>query len=228
MECSAVQKILDASADGELDPSTQHRVDSHLEACPNCAAQLGFTLTVKQATKEALTAKAPAALRMRVVAELEASKVRRRPRWVALAVSVSAIAAILLGALVLRAPNELAGAELARLHHANAPDVPPVVDRRPEAAELVDETQLVLDGNSVRHRHYRLGSASFSVLSSQQPIPVQLTDRGDVAGASVQHETQDGTTVAAALNAPRFVVMSRDPALAIEFAALNLLQRLAE
>jgi hypothetical protein len=44
----------------------------------------------------------------------------------------------------------------------------------------------------------------------------------------VQHETQDGTTVAAALNAPRFVVMSRDPALAIEFAALNLLQRLAE
>lgn len=229
MECSAVQKILDASADGELDPSTQLRVDEHLEHCVHCAAQLGFTETVKAATKEALRAQAPEALRAHIVATLAAEEAPKKThRWAALAIGSAALAAGIFGAIALRAPDALAGAALARLHSHAASNAHGAVTRRPEEAELVNETQVELGGRSVRHRHYRLGSASFSVLSSHEPIPVQLADRGDVAGAAVQHETQDGTTVAAALNAPRFVVMSRDPALAIEFAALNLLQRLSE
>lgn len=233
MECSAVQKILDASADGELDPSTQLRVDEHLEHCAHCTAQLRFTETVKAATKEALKAQAPEALRAQIVATLAAADApkthpKRTHRWVGLAIGSAALAAGVFGAMALRPPDALAGAALARLHHATAPAAHLPVSRRPEEAELVNETQVELDGRSVTHRHYRLGSASFSVLSSQEPIPVRLADRGDVSGASVQHETQDGTTVAAALHAPRFVVMSRDPALAIEFAALNLLQRLSE
>lgn len=227
MECTAVLKILDASADGELDLSTQIEVDSHLEQCAQCAAQLGFTLAMKSASKAALQAHAPPDLRAEILRSLEASDAPPKTRrWKAAAVATG-LAAMAVGAFALRANARLEGVELVALHRDTMATPASEVDRRPEAALLVGESNLEVGGQQVVHRHYRLGSSSFSVLSSRDELPIDLADQGDVRGAAVQHETLDGTTVAAALVAPRFVVMSRDPVLAIEFAALNLLQRLA-
>lgn len=81
--CRVVRRHVDALVDGELDTTTQVEFDQHLGTCPICREHVLFAKSVKTATKRALgTARAPEALRLRVLTALDAapSPLERRPR----------------------------------------------------------------------------------------------------------------------------------------------------
>ncbi len=176
MECTAVQKILDASADGELDLSAQIQVDAHLEGCGRCASQLGLTLAIKEASRSALRAEAPDELRASILRSLENSDAPPTSmRWKVVVATSTTFAAIAIGALVLREHARWDGGELIALRR----DFAVSAGEGPEALELVGESKI--DKGGQRAVHHRLGTASLSVLSGHAPIA--LSDQRDVGGA---------------------------------------------
>lgn len=72
--CRVVRRHVDALVDGELDTTTQVEFDQHLGNCPICREHVLFASSIKTATKRALApAKAPEALRLRVLTALDAA-----------------------------------------------------------------------------------------------------------------------------------------------------------
>ena len=77
LSCRVVKRHMDALVDGELDTTAQIDFESHISTCPICREQVLFARSVKAATKRALgDAKAPDALRARLLTALQSAPVR--------------------------------------------------------------------------------------------------------------------------------------------------------
>lgn len=171
MECTAVQRFLDASVDGELDLSAQVQVDAHLEGCTRCASQLGLTLAIKEASRLALRAEAPAELRASILRSLEHSDAPPTSgRWKVVVAASTTFAALAIGALVLR-------------EHVAWDDGEMVKFRRDLAVSAEDAAAVDQGGQGRVHRPHRLGTASFSALSGRT-LPLSDQD----VGSAVQHD----------------------------------------
>lgn len=74
MNCSTVERYLDAFSDGEIDASAGLEVEKHLAACPGCEERLKFAAWMKQKVKSQADTPAPEGLRARIEASLEAER----------------------------------------------------------------------------------------------------------------------------------------------------------
>ncbi|MGF1467497.1 MAG: anti-sigma factor family protein [Sandaracinaceae bacterium] len=79
--CEVYLRRADAVLDGEVDPGTHIEVEEHLARCPRCREHLAFAGSVKRAVRDAIepgpSVEAPAALRSRLGAALDAEDRRR-------------------------------------------------------------------------------------------------------------------------------------------------------
>jgi anti-sigma factor RsiW len=132
MDCSELERSIDAYLDGEFDAPERTEADAHLAGCPRCRAlvdaqgRLRFALRAK--LREAMVApapggQAPAALRTRIE---DAIAHQRRPLWRrALApLPIATVAACAAGALVVLATHGGGDAlvdEAVRKHHRGLP-----------------------------------------------------------------------------------------------------------
>src|SRR5512133_868643 len=87
MDCTELQRSIDAYVDGEFDARERAEADLHLGSCERCRALTGARAALRTAMRaklrEAMTppsaaGRAPPALRARIEAELAR---RRRPLW---------------------------------------------------------------------------------------------------------------------------------------------------
>ncbi len=134
MDCTELERSIDAYVDGEFDARERAEADLHLAACERCRAVAGARARVREAIRERLreamatpaaAGRAPPELRARIEAELAR---RRRPLWRrALApIPVATLAACAAGALVVlythagEEPAALAE-EAIRSHHRGLP-----------------------------------------------------------------------------------------------------------
>jgi len=72
MDCNEVRPLLDAALDRELSAADAHRLQQHLQACPDCRREAQALQAVSQATRAAPYFRAPDALRARIAAALPA------------------------------------------------------------------------------------------------------------------------------------------------------------
>ena len=122
MTCDEAETLLHALIDNELDASHAREVEAHIASCPRCTAELAAYRQMREAISKAdLRYSAPASLRQRLDAALPkpAAKPAAAPgnvtpltsrrsvlRGFALGSAVSAMAATLLVAVVLREDNQ--------------------------------------------------------------------------------------------------------------------------
>ncbi|HET7824581.1 MAG TPA: zf-HC2 domain-containing protein [Anaeromyxobacter sp.] len=108
MDCSDLERSIDAYLDGEFDARERAETDQHLEGCPRCRVLADERKTMRDALRaklrEAMAAPAPAgkapdALRKRIA---EALARRRRPLWrrALSPIPISTVAACAAGAMV--------------------------------------------------------------------------------------------------------------------------------
>jgi anti-sigma factor RsiW len=74
MNCSTVERYLDAFLDGEVDASAGLEVEKHLASCRACAERLQFAEWMKKKLKTGDDLAAPASFRARVEASLDAER----------------------------------------------------------------------------------------------------------------------------------------------------------
>ena len=74
MNCSTVERYLDAFLDGEVDASAGIEVERHLSGCSACSERVRFAGWLKQSVKVNGQVRAPDSLRARVEASLEAER----------------------------------------------------------------------------------------------------------------------------------------------------------
>ncbi len=132
MDCSEVERSVDAYLDGEFDARERAEADLHLSACPRCRALADARARVREAIRaklrEAMTppaaaGRAPAELRARVE---EALARRRRPLWrrVLAPIPVATVAACAAGAMVVlvtHGGDAALAEEAVRNHHRALP-----------------------------------------------------------------------------------------------------------
>lgn len=84
MDCNDARLLLEANADGELDPIRQLELEAHLRACPDCALRAKGIAARRTALQDALPRfAAPPQLREKILASLPAGEKRsgrRAPR----------------------------------------------------------------------------------------------------------------------------------------------------
>jgi anti-sigma factor RsiW len=84
MDCNDARLLLEANADGELDPVRQLELEAHLRACPECALRAQGVAARRAALQDALPRfTAPPQLREKILAALpveQAPSHRRAPR----------------------------------------------------------------------------------------------------------------------------------------------------
>lgn len=79
MNCTSVERYLDALMDGELDASARVEVDKHLAVCPSCGDRLAFAETLRHQLRATVAqGRAPEALRARVT---QALREESSPSW---------------------------------------------------------------------------------------------------------------------------------------------------
>ncbi len=132
MDCTELERSIDAFLDGEFDARERSEFEAHLAGCPRCgalvASQSRVRASIRARLREAMTppsaaGRAPAALRARIA---EALASRRRPLWRrALApVPVATLAACAAGALLVLVSHHGNAAlvdEAVRKHHRGLP-----------------------------------------------------------------------------------------------------------
>ena len=110
MTCEEAEILLHALIDGELDAGHAREVETHVAACPRCAAALTAYRQMSRAVAGAgLRYTAPPALRRRIEAALPQPRVTSRRdllKGFAMGSAVSALAATGLVAVVLRGDDE--------------------------------------------------------------------------------------------------------------------------
>jgi anti-sigma factor RsiW len=74
MNCSTVERYLDAFLDGEVDASAGLEVEKHVSGCRACAERLQFAEWMKKKLKTEEDMAAPASLKARIEASLEAER----------------------------------------------------------------------------------------------------------------------------------------------------------
>jgi anti-sigma factor RsiW len=128
MTCDEAKILLHALIDGELDAGHAREVETHIDACPDCAAELAAYRQMREALgKTQLRYTAPASLRQRIEASLPLAAApsnvtpltsrRSMLRGFALGSAVSALAATGLVAIVLRNDDQqLIEAEIVSAH----------------------------------------------------------------------------------------------------------------
>ncbi|MFO0583616.1 MAG: zf-HC2 domain-containing protein [Anaeromyxobacter sp.] len=131
MDCTELERSVDAWLDGELDDRDRTEVDRHLEGCPRCRpladARARLRLATRAKLREAMgpaaaAGAAPPALRARVVTALAKE---RRPLWrrMLAPVPMATLAACAAGALVVIAmrPDDTLLEEAIAKHHRDLP-----------------------------------------------------------------------------------------------------------
>ena len=109
MTCEDAQLLLDAHVDRELDVATDREVTRHLSECERCAREVESIRALKKVLGESERARAPEALRRRIVNALgssppvaDAARVTRPARWlprtsaIAIPAALAAMLALLL------------------------------------------------------------------------------------------------------------------------------------
>jgi anti-sigma factor RsiW len=136
MNCNEAEVLLHALLDGELDASHAREVETHVAACPRCAARLRAYRDMRQAMAAAdLHLPAPASLRRRIDAALPLAAARAPTRRAMLqgfgfGAALSAVAASGLVWVALRADQEqrvlgeVVAAHLRSLQAEHLTDVP--------------------------------------------------------------------------------------------------------
>lgn len=132
MDCSELERSIDAYLDGEFDVRERAEAEAHLARCPRCRvlaeAQARIRTAVRARLREAMTppsqaGRAPAALRTRVE---DALARRRRPLWrralspLPVATMVACAAGALL-VVVARGGDDALVEEAVRSHHRGLP-----------------------------------------------------------------------------------------------------------
>jgi anti-sigma factor RsiW len=132
MDCTELERSIDAYVDGEFDVRERAEADLHLASCERCRALAGTRAAMRAAVRaklrEAMTppaaaGRAPAALRARIEADLAR---RRRPLWrrALSPIPVATLAACAAGAIIVlsihRGDPSLAEAAI-RSHHRSLP-----------------------------------------------------------------------------------------------------------
>jgi anti-sigma factor RsiW len=83
MNCQQARLLIDAYADGELDPAGVLEMERHFRDCPACAQSFRTMQNLKKSLKQdALLFSAPAELRQRLKAELRPQAESSRPFWI--------------------------------------------------------------------------------------------------------------------------------------------------
>jgi anti-sigma factor RsiW len=132
MDCTELERSIDAFLDGEFDARERSEVEAHLAGCAPCRALAASRSRVRSAVRAKLrdamtppapTGRAPAALRARIEGALAS---RRRPLWRrALApIPVATLAACAAGALLVLASHRGRATlvdEAVRKHHRGLP-----------------------------------------------------------------------------------------------------------
>ncbi|HEY6099146.1 MAG TPA: zf-HC2 domain-containing protein, partial [Anaeromyxobacter sp.] len=132
MDCSELERSVDAYLDGEFDVRERAEADLHLASCPRCQALAGARARVREALRaklrEAMTppaaaGRAPSELRARIE---DALSRRRRPLWrrALSPIPISTVAACAAGAmlvLVTRTGDAALVEEAVRSHHRALP-----------------------------------------------------------------------------------------------------------
>jgi anti-sigma factor RsiW len=132
MDCTELERSIDAFLDGEFDARERSEVEAHLAGCAPCHALAASRSRVRSAVRAKLrdamtppapTGRAPAALRARIEGALAS---RRRPLWRrALApIPVATLAACAAGALLVLASHRGSATlvdEAVRKHHRGLP-----------------------------------------------------------------------------------------------------------
>ena len=108
MTCEDARPLLDAHVDRELDVATDREVTRHLSECERCAREVESIRALKKALSESARARAPQALRRRIVNALgdspvvDRARVTRAARWwprssaIAIPAAIAAVLALLL------------------------------------------------------------------------------------------------------------------------------------
>jgi anti-sigma factor (TIGR02949 family) len=104
MTCDEVKPLLNARMDGEIDPIQRAAVDSHVEACPSCAADLEVLESVREAIRSKMRySEAPPGLRDRVQSALRGAEYLdggpHRTDWRILGAVAAALVLVALGAV---------------------------------------------------------------------------------------------------------------------------------
>lgn len=83
MNCQPARLLIDAYADGELDPAGVLELEKHFRDCPGCAQAFRDVQNLKKSLKqEALRFSTPAELRQRLKTELRPAAESARPVWI--------------------------------------------------------------------------------------------------------------------------------------------------
>jgi anti-sigma factor RsiW len=107
MTCEDARPLLDAHVDRELDVATDREVTRHVSECARCAGEVESIRALKKALSESERARAPQALRRRIVNALgdspDRARVTRAARWLprSSAIAIPAAIAALLAFLLL-------------------------------------------------------------------------------------------------------------------------------
>lgn len=131
MDCTEVERTVDVWLDSELEDRDRAELERHLQKCPRCQSLADVRTRVRAAIRQklreamgpqALASRAPAELRMKVLAALAQN---RRPLWrrALSPLPVAAMAACALGALVVLAtrPDDALLQEAIAKHHRDLP-----------------------------------------------------------------------------------------------------------
>src|SRR5215831_10266573 len=83
MNCPQARLLIDAYADGELDPAGVLEMEQHFRECPACVQAFRNVQNLKKSLKqEALLFNAPVELRQRLKSELSPRLEPGRPFWI--------------------------------------------------------------------------------------------------------------------------------------------------
>ncbi len=83
MNCQQARLLIDAYADGELDPAGVLEMERHFHDCPTCTQAFRTVQNLKKSLKQdALLFSAPVELRQRLKAELRPRAESSRPFWI--------------------------------------------------------------------------------------------------------------------------------------------------
>jgi anti-sigma factor (TIGR02949 family) len=101
MNCTSVERCVDALIDQEVDPSTRIAVEAHVASCPSCKDRVDFAQWVKKSIAIDGRISAPAELRARVQEALAVEETGHRfarldANWISTA-AVAAIALVVFG-----------------------------------------------------------------------------------------------------------------------------------
>ncbi len=101
MKCTEIDHFVDPFIDDEFDERERAEVEMHLGACPACRQNVEVQGILRQRVREVATeVSAPARLRARVLAELEACQVTHRGGWAMgrwRSLSLASVGVVLLG-----------------------------------------------------------------------------------------------------------------------------------